>query len=202
MASSGSEHSFLRIPEVIDTLAKDEKILRWDSAHDWFEVMDGVLFEEKFNALRCIRGKRKEGTVDRPFARMHVHFVLARGDRWAGTGSAFRPKGHTSFKSMDPCWIHQSRDSNDSRTHHSSNSGRGSISHVESDDSQASKYDCQDSDNNSSRAADHEFIKRRKVQCQSEPADRDFEQDQVPIAALACAYAHINVYSLSDTGRS
>ena len=99
-SSISSKQAFLRLPELIDTLAKDEKALRWDPTQSWFEVMDGPLFEEKFNALRCIRGKRREDAVDRPFARMHIHFVLARGDKWAGTGSAFRPKGETIFRSL------------------------------------------------------------------------------------------------------
>ena len=36
--------------------------------------------------------KRNEDAANRPFARMHIHFVLVRGERWAGNGSAFRPK--------------------------------------------------------------------------------------------------------------
>ena len=101
-ALTNSKQAFLRLPELIDTLAKDEKVLRWDPVQQWFEVIDGPLFEDRFNALRCIRGKRREDAVDRPFARMHIHFVLARGDKWAGTGSAFRPKGDTVFKGPAP----------------------------------------------------------------------------------------------------
>jgi hypothetical protein len=95
---NSSKPAFFRLPELIDTLAKDERVLRWDPVHNWFEVVDGPAFEERFNALRCIRGKRREDAVDRPFARMHIHFILARGDKWAGTGSAFRPKGETMCK--------------------------------------------------------------------------------------------------------
>jgi hypothetical protein len=94
-----SRQTFMRLPELIDTLAKDERVLFWDAVHNWFEVVDGPLFEERFNALRCIRGKRREDAVDRPFARMHIHFTLVRGDKWAGTGSAFRPKGESIFRS-------------------------------------------------------------------------------------------------------
>ena len=83
---------FLRVPEVVDKLAKLGTVLCWSEENKWFEVLDGPLFEENFNALRCIRGKRKADAADRPFARMHVHFELVRGDRWACTGSAFRPK--------------------------------------------------------------------------------------------------------------
>ncbi len=61
--------AFLRLPELVDLLAKEGKVLRWDVASGWYEVLDGPLFEEKFNALRCTRGKRKEQAADRPFAR-------------------------------------------------------------------------------------------------------------------------------------
>ena len=86
----------LKIPELIDRLAKTGEFLRWDHSKNWYEVMDGREFEIKFNELRCIRGKRKENAADRPFARMHIHFVLVRGEKWAGTGSAFRPKSMVS----------------------------------------------------------------------------------------------------------
>ena len=82
----------LKLPDLIDKLAKEGDVIRWDAGNKWFEVIDAKGFECKFNALRCIRGKRKENTADRPFARMHVHFVLVRGEKWAGIGSAFRPK--------------------------------------------------------------------------------------------------------------
>ena len=42
------------------------------------QVVDGQLFEARFNALRFKRGKRKEEAMHRPFARMHIHFILVR----------------------------------------------------------------------------------------------------------------------------
>ena len=84
--------AFLRIPEVVRTIACSGDILVWNDAERFYEVRDGQRFEEQFNALRCVRGKRKLGSIDRPFARMHIHFELIRGDKWAGTGSAFRPR--------------------------------------------------------------------------------------------------------------
>jgi hypothetical protein len=84
--------AFLRVPEIVDTLAREGTVLKWNETAGWYEVLNGSQFEEKFNALRCTRGKRKEQAVDRPFARMHTYFVLVRGEKWAGTGSAFRPK--------------------------------------------------------------------------------------------------------------
>jgi hypothetical protein len=103
--------ALLRLPELVDVLAKEGQVLRWDENLNWYEVLDGPLFEEKFNSLRCTREKRKEQAADRPFARyqpvtstrrlfsltvtcprrMHNYYVLVRGGRWAGTGSAFRP---------------------------------------------------------------------------------------------------------------
>ncbi len=82
----------LKLPDLIDKLAKEGDVIKWDTEKKWFEVIDAKGFECKFNALRCIRGKRKENTADRPFARMHIHFALVRGEKWAGMGSAFRPK--------------------------------------------------------------------------------------------------------------
>eukprot|EP00292_Cryptomonas_paramecium_P011975 CAMPEP_0113663924 /NCGR_PEP_ID=MMETSP0038_2-20120614/1435_1 /TAXON_ID=2898 /ORGANISM="Cryptomonas paramecium" /LENGTH=296 /DNA_ID=CAMNT_0000579051 /DNA_START=146 /DNA_END=1033 /DNA_ORIENTATION=- /assembly_acc=CAM_ASM_000170 len=93
MASKGS---MLRLPDIIDIIAREGQCLKWDQIQQWYEVLDGPHFEEKFNTLRCVRGKRKEDAVDRPFARMHIHFTLARGDKWAGTGSAFRKKHESS----------------------------------------------------------------------------------------------------------
>ena len=81
-----------RLPDLIAALAREGRALRWDAACGWYEVLDGPLFEARFDAHRRKRGKRRGDAPDRPFARMHAHFVLARGERWAGTGSAFRPK--------------------------------------------------------------------------------------------------------------
>ena len=81
----------LKLPELIELLSKDESVLKWDDSLGVYEVMNGQVFEERFNAMRCTRGKRKEEAIERPFARMHSHFVLVRGGRWAATGTTFRP---------------------------------------------------------------------------------------------------------------
>eukprot|EP00960_Hanusia_phi_P057317 763527-Hanusia_phi.AAC.2 len=47
---------------------------------------------ERFNQLREIRQKHKDGALERPFSRMHNFFVLDRGEKWANTGTTFRPK--------------------------------------------------------------------------------------------------------------
>ena len=64
-----SKPAFLRLPELVDVLAKEGQVLRWDESCSWYEVLDGPLFEDRFNSLRCTRGKRKEQAIDRPFAR-------------------------------------------------------------------------------------------------------------------------------------
>ena len=61
--------ALLRLPELVDVLAKEGRVLRWDGENTWYEVLDGAGFEERFNALRCTREKRKEQAADRPFAR-------------------------------------------------------------------------------------------------------------------------------------
>ena len=82
----------LKLPDLIAQLAQEAEVLVWDDLNQWYEVIDSQGFEARFNALRYIRGKRNEDAADRPFARMHVHFVLVRGEKWAGHGSAFRAK--------------------------------------------------------------------------------------------------------------
>ena len=63
------KRGFLRIPELVTLMAKEGKALRWDAERNWFEVLNGPLFEENFNEWRCTREKRKEQAADRPFAR-------------------------------------------------------------------------------------------------------------------------------------
>jgi len=81
----------LTLPEVVVQLLEDEQALRWDSTERIFQVVDGARFEAKFNLLRKTRQKPKDGTAERPFSRMHNFFTLV-GDKWAKSGSIFRPK--------------------------------------------------------------------------------------------------------------
>jgi hypothetical protein len=50
-------------------------------------VLEGSKFEDRFNQLRKVRQKHKNGTVERPFSRMHNFYLLERGDKWAKTGA-------------------------------------------------------------------------------------------------------------------
>jgi len=82
----------MRLPEVVATLAAESQVLEWNEAEGAYVVIDGPGFERRFNELRYTRGKKVESATHRPFSRMHTFFVLVRGEKWAGTGSAFRFK--------------------------------------------------------------------------------------------------------------
>ncbi len=90
--STHRTQQILKLPDLIAQLAQEAEVLIWDDLNQWYEVIDSQGFEARFKALRYVRGKRNEDAADRPFARMHVHFVLVRGEKWAGNGSAFRSK--------------------------------------------------------------------------------------------------------------
>lgn len=98
--------SGLPLPEVVNELLKDSSVLRWDHALRCYEVMDGFKFEEKFNQLRRVRQRHKNGTAERPFSRMHNFYVLERGEKWAKTGSLFRPKNTRLAPTLDPASGH------------------------------------------------------------------------------------------------
>ena len=56
-------------------------------------MLDGELFEQRFNALRRKRARyRDDESKGRPFSGMHKHFLLLSGDSWGRTGSTFRHK--------------------------------------------------------------------------------------------------------------
>uniref|UniRef100_A0A7S1EAA2 Uncharacterized protein n=1 Tax=Hemiselmis andersenii TaxID=464988 RepID=A0A7S1EAA2_HEMAN len=80
------------LPEVVHKLLKESSIIRWDASQRYYEVLDGPLFEKRFNQLRKVRQRHKNGATERPFSRMHNFFILKRGDKWAKTGTIFRPK--------------------------------------------------------------------------------------------------------------
>jgi len=84
----------LPLPDVVQKLLRERNCLRWDAVYRYYEVIDGNKFEERFNQLRKVRQKHKNGAVERPFSRMHNFFVLEKGDKWAKTGTVFRPKSN------------------------------------------------------------------------------------------------------------
>eukprot|EP00286_Rhodomonas_abbreviata_P026757 CAMPEP_0181312628 /NCGR_PEP_ID=MMETSP1101-20121128/13801_1 /TAXON_ID=46948 /ORGANISM="Rhodomonas abbreviata, Strain Caron Lab Isolate" /LENGTH=730 /DNA_ID=CAMNT_0023419497 /DNA_START=133 /DNA_END=2324 /DNA_ORIENTATION=- len=88
----GAKPGSLRLTDAIDKLAAIGEVLKFDSVDQLYVVLDGPGFESRFDELRCTRAKRSDGTNSRPFSRMHNHYVLVRGEKWAKTGSAFRAK--------------------------------------------------------------------------------------------------------------
>jgi len=88
----------LSLPDVVRELLKERDVLRWDAADCLYEVLNGEKFESRFNDLRRVRNKaeRASGT-ERPFSRMHNFFALEVGDKWARTGTKFRPLGPRGF---------------------------------------------------------------------------------------------------------
>mmetsp|Transcript_27507 Transcript_27507/g.62389 ORF Transcript_27507/g.62389 Transcript_27507/m.62389 type:complete len:670 (-) Transcript_27507:2287-4296(-) len=83
---------FLRLPDVIDKIAQEGTALQWDRQEAAYVVLDGRAFENRFNELRYTRGKKVDNARNRPFSRMPTHFTLIRGEKWAATGTMFRPK--------------------------------------------------------------------------------------------------------------
>ena len=75
----------MRLPEVVATIAAEGEVLQWSEGDGVYVVLDGPGFERRFNELRMTRGKKVESASHRPFSRMHTHFVLVRGEKWAGT---------------------------------------------------------------------------------------------------------------------
>jgi len=96
----------MRLPDVISTLAAEGRVLKWSEDLGAFVVLDGAAFEQRYNELRFTRSRNLPlpSAQSRPFARMHSYFVLIRGEKWAGTGSAFK------FKNADVVHaVHASR---------------------------------------------------------------------------------------------
>ena len=86
----------LRLPQAVQRIAEEGTCLQWISAPDslqvsFYEVTDGALFQERFNALRRRRLQSADGqsAAQRSFSGMHRHFALLSGDGWAHTGSKF-----------------------------------------------------------------------------------------------------------------
>ena len=90
-----SKGASLRLPDAIDKLATEGTVLKYDTSTRLYTVLDGLGFEARFEEIRCTRVKRSyfSNTNSRPFSRMHSHYVLVTGEKWAKTGTVFRAKG-------------------------------------------------------------------------------------------------------------
>ena len=51
----------------------------------------------RFNELRKVRNKPKAAGTERPFSRMYNFFVLEQGDKWAKTGTRFKPRNAAGY---------------------------------------------------------------------------------------------------------
>mmetsp|Transcript_41829 Transcript_41829/g.84124 ORF Transcript_41829/g.84124 Transcript_41829/m.84124 type:complete len:467 (+) Transcript_41829:170-1570(+) len=91
----------LALPDVVRELLKDATVLRWDARDSVYEVVHGDNFEKRFNELRKVRNKVKASGTERPFSRMYNFFVLEQGDKWARTGTRFRPRNTAGYPSQE-----------------------------------------------------------------------------------------------------
>ena len=58
----------------------------------------------RFNELRKVRSKPKSAAPERPFSRMYNFYVIEQGDKWAKTGTRFKPRdpsGYPQAESVD-----------------------------------------------------------------------------------------------------
>ncbi|EKX54143.1 hypothetical protein GUITHDRAFT_150166 [Guillardia theta CCMP2712] len=91
----------LALPDVVRELLKDPTVLRWDARDGVYEVMHGENFERRFNELRKVRNKVKSNGTERPFSRMYNFFILEQGDKWARTGTRFRPRNQIGLPDQE-----------------------------------------------------------------------------------------------------
>ena len=87
----------LLLQDAVERIADEGGCLEWVPASGpacdaHYVVLDGDLFEARFNAIRRRKRPRTGTSVARSFSGMSKHFVLLSGDGWARTGSRFRPK--------------------------------------------------------------------------------------------------------------
>mmetsp|Transcript_10833 Transcript_10833/g.21768 ORF Transcript_10833/g.21768 Transcript_10833/m.21768 type:complete len:497 (+) Transcript_10833:237-1727(+) len=128
----------LALPEVVRELLKDSSVLRWDSRESVYEVLHGDNFEKRFNELRKVRNKVKASGTERPFSRMYNFFVLEQGDKWARTGTRFRPRTTVGYPSPEFLASLKSIDGKKSSTLNASAKARASSASIWSSSSKGS----------------------------------------------------------------
>lgn len=108
----------LLLPDVVHNICLEGQALRWDHSANCYEVINGALFERRFDELRRKRG-RDDGSHGRPFSRMHKYYHLPNGERWAKTGVRFSPKdplllrrlqAQTQLQTVDVAYVANSHD--------------------------------------------------------------------------------------------
>ena len=95
--ASATDDGGLLLQDAVGRIADEGGCLEWVPASGpacdaHYVVLDGDLFEARFNAIRRRKRPRTGTSVARSFSGMSKHFVLLSGDGWARTGSRFRPK--------------------------------------------------------------------------------------------------------------
>jgi len=68
------------IPHAVEKICSEGQALKFEAG--FYEVLDGPLFEQRFNELRRC-------STHRPFSRMFRHYTLMEGDGWARKGTRF-----------------------------------------------------------------------------------------------------------------
>ena len=61
---------------------------------------DRGLWVDRFNELRKVRNRAKTSGMERPFSRMYNFYTLVLGDKWARTGTKFRPRNGKGFPKL------------------------------------------------------------------------------------------------------
>jgi len=89
----------LLLPDAVKRVCDEGVGLRWDHEASCYEVVDGAMFEKRFDELRRKRD-RDDGSNGRPFSRMHKYYKLEAGERWAKTGARFSPKSPLLLRNL------------------------------------------------------------------------------------------------------
>ena len=66
-------------------------------AYRVFQLVTDACDAHRFNELRKVRNKPKAAGTERPFSRMYNFFVLEQGDKWAKTGTRFKPRNAAGY---------------------------------------------------------------------------------------------------------
>lgn len=90
--NAGKKDTQPRMSELINIVASKETSLKYDYGTGCFQVIDGPQFEKDYCALRMTRIKKNQAAPDRPFAQMYRAYTMVQGEKWASTGTVFKPK--------------------------------------------------------------------------------------------------------------
>eukprot|EP00961_Rhodomonas_salina_P200720 2707968-Rhodomonas_salina.1 len=89
---AGAMGGTLKVTDAIDRIAAEGTVLKFDAQSQIYVVIDGPGFETRFQQLRTVRAKRNDRAQPRPFSKLHVNYILVKGEKWGKTGTAFKAK--------------------------------------------------------------------------------------------------------------